>query len=171
MRIYLLIWKILAESANIASMDSKDFQIIRELQRDGRQSNQELSERVNLSPSPCLRRVRNLEKEGVIRGYAAIVDEARLGLPVTAFVRVTLERHNEETTRAFEESIRGIEEILDCYVMTGGSDYLLRVVAADLQSYERFVRERLHKVKAIASIDTGFAYGVVKRSSLLPYPG
>ncbi|CUH76596.1 Leucine-responsive regulatory protein [Tritonibacter multivorans] len=151
-------------------MDSKDFQIIRELQKDGRLSNQELSERVNLSPSPCLRRVRNLEKEGVIRGYAAIVDEPSLGLSVTAFVRVTLERHTEETTREFEDSIRRIDEILDCYVMTGGSDYLLRVIAPDLQSYERFVRERLHKVKAIASIDTGFAYGVVKRSTLLPYP-
>ncbi|MFW2589852.1 Lrp/AsnC family transcriptional regulator [Sagittula sp. SSi028] len=149
-------------------MDDKDRQIIRELQRDGRLTNQQLSERVNLSPSPCLRRVRNLEKAGVIRGYTALVDEAEMGLSMTAFVRITLERHTEEVSRNFEESVRHIEEIQDCYVMAGGADYLLRVLVADLQAYERFVRQKLHRITSIASIDTGFAYGVVKRATVFP---
>lgn len=149
-------------------MDSKDHQIIKELQRNGRLTNQELSERVNLSPSPCLRRVKNLEKSGIIQGYAAVVDEVAYGLGMTAFVRITLENHHEATAQGFEKAVLSVPEILDCYVMAGGSDYLLRVLVPDLQSYERFVRGRLHKIDGVASIDTGFAYGVVKRSTVFP---
>ncbi|ASJ72037.1 Lrp/AsnC family transcriptional regulator [Granulosicoccus antarcticus] len=149
-------------------MDKKDYQIIRELQKDGRQTNQELSERVGLSPSPCLRRVKNLEKAGVIRGYSAVVDPGECGLPTTAFVRITLDRHTEEVAQGFEEAVRGIDEILDCYVMSGGSDYLLRVLVADLKGYERFVRTRLHRIKGVAAIDSGFAYGTVKQSTVFP---
>lgn len=151
-------------------MDAKDYQIIRELQRNGRLSNQQLSERVNLSPSPCLRRLRHLEKTGIIRGYTALVDERAFGLSMTAFVRVTLERHTEEIAQAFEASMRRIDEVLDCYVMAGGADYLLRVLVADLPGYERFIRERLHKINGVAAIETGFAYGVVKQSGVLPDP-
>lgn len=149
-------------------MDAKDYQIIKELQRDGRLTNQELSERVNLSPSPCLRRVRNLEKSGILKGYAAVVDERAYGLSMTAFVRITLERHSGEAATAFEQGVQRIDEVVDCYVMAGGTDYLLRVLVPDLQSYERFIRDRLHKIKGIASIDTGFAYGVVKQSTVFP---
>ena len=149
-------------------MDAKDYQIVKELQRNGRLTNQDLSERVNLSPSPCLRRVRNLEKSGIIRGYAAIVDEQAYGLPMTAFVRISLERHTEEITTEFERSVRKFDEILDCYVMAGGVDYLLRVLVPDLKSYEHFIRNRLHRIKGVASIDTGFAYGIVKQSQVFP---
>ncbi len=149
-------------------MDAKDRQILAALQEDGRLTNLELSERVALSPSPCLRRLRTLEKSGVIKGYTAIVDEQAYGLPLTVFVRIRLDRHSEEAVASFEQSIRGMDNILDCYVMTGDADYLLRVLAKDLADYEHFVRSKLHRLKHIASIDTSFAYGVVKRSSNFP---
>jgi DNA-binding Lrp family transcriptional regulator len=149
-------------------MDSKDLQIIAALQANGRISNQELSERVNLSPSPCLRRLRLLEASGVIRGYAAIVDEESYGLPVTAFVRIKLRVHNAESVAAFERAIQAIDAVMDCYVMTGEVDYLLRVLAESLKDYERFVRTQLHAIPGIASIDTSFAYGRVKRGNVFP---
>lgn len=149
-------------------MDSKDRDIIAALQADGRMSNQDLSERVNLSPSPCLRRLRALEDDGVIRGYTAIVDEEIYGLPVTAFVRVRIQVHAQESVNAFEDAIRAMDSVLDCYVMTGDADYLLRVLVSSLRDYERFVREKLHKVPGVASIDTSFAYGQIKKSNVFP---
>jgi len=149
-------------------MDHKDRQIIRALQRNGRMTNQDLSADVNLSPSPCLRRMKLLEKSGVIKGFSVDVDAAAYGLPVTVFVRVTLERHTDECVQQFEQSVRQVDEVLECFVMTGMSDYLLRVVVADLADYENFVRKRLHPIGGIASIDTSFVYGVVKKTSVFP---
>lgn len=147
-------------------MDEKDRQIIRELQLDGRLSNHELAERVNLSPSPCLRRLRNLEKSGVIQGYTALINQKAYGLPVTVFIRVRLEHHSQETVQTFEAMILDIDEVLDCHLMTGGIDYLLRVVVESLDAYEEFIRKKIHKIPAIASIDTSFAYGIVKQSQV-----
>lgn len=149
-------------------MDSKDLQIISALQANGRMSNQELSERLSLSPSPCLRRLRLLEEARVIRGYTAIVDEESYGLPVTAFVGIKLKVHSAESVAAFERAIQAIDAVMDCYVMTGQVDYLLRVLAASLKDYERFVRKELHAIPGIESIDTSFAYGRVKRSNVFP---
>lgn len=149
-------------------MDAKDRQIIAALQQNGRLTNQELSERVSLSPSPCLRRLRILEDAGIIKGYTAVVDEQAYGLPITVFVRIRLERHTEDVVATFEQKIRRIDAILDCYVMTGNADYLLRVLVESLEDYEQFVRAKLHKIEGIASIDTSFAYGVVKRSNVFP---
>lgn len=149
-------------------MDIKDRQILNALQADGRLTNQQLSERVNLSPSPCLRRLRNLEESGIIKGYTAIIDENAYGLPITAFVQIRLERHTEEVVQAFEKKILDAENILDCYVMTGDSDYLLRVLVDSLESYEQFVRQRLHSIKGIAAIHTSFAYGRVKHATRFP---
>lgn len=149
-------------------MDSKDRQILHELQGDGRLTNQELSERVNLSPSPCLRRVRLLEEQGVIRGYTALVDQKSWGLPVTVFIRIKLERHGDEAVNAFEQAIISMPQVMDCWLMTGRSDYLLRVIASDLDDYEHFVRRELQRVPGIASIDTSFAYGSVKHAQVLP---
>lgn len=149
-------------------MDRKDRQILRALQRNGRMTNQDLAAEVNLSPSPCLRRVKLLEKSGAIKGYSADVDAAVYGLPVTAFVRVSLDSHSEATVRQFEEDIRRVEQVLECFVMTGSSDYLLRVVVADLPDYERFVRKSLHPIGGIASIDSSFVYGVVKKTGVFP---
>lgn len=149
-------------------MDDKDRQIIAVLQDNGRLSNQELSERVNLSPSPCLRRLRTLEESGVIKGYTAVVDEAAYGLPITAFVSIRLERHTQAAVAAFERRIGDIDTIVDCYVMTGDADYLLRVLVESLADYEAFVRTRLHLIEGIASINTSFAYGTVKRAARFP---
>ncbi len=149
-------------------MDSVDKKIIRELQRNGRMTNQELADIVNLSPSPCLRRVKNLEKTGIISGYSAIVDAEAYGLPITVFVRVQLEKHTNNVVNHFETEILNTENVLECFVMTGRYDYLLKVVVKDLHDYEHFVRKHLHAIGNIASIDTSFAYGTVKVSRTLP---
>jgi Lrp/AsnC family transcriptional regulator, leucine-responsive regulatory protein len=149
-------------------MDAKDRQIIRALQRDGRMTNQDLAEAVNLSPSPCLRRVRNLEAKGVIQGYSAEVDPAAYGLAITVFVRIKLERHNEEEVQKFEKRVQLIDEVLECHVMTGAMDYQLRVLVPDLDAYENFIRNRIHPIGGIASIDTSFVYGTVKRTAVFP---
>jgi len=149
-------------------MDLKDRQIIRELQKDGRITNQELAERVNLSPSPCLRRLRLLEEAGVIRGYTALVDQKAYGLPITVFIRVRLDRHGESVIKTFEQAIGRIDEVLDCFLLAGGDDYLLRVIVASLEAYEDFMRRKIHAIPGIASIDTSFAYGVVKQTRVFP---
>lgn len=149
-------------------MDARDRRIIRELQKNGRLTNQELAERVNLSPSPCLRRLRNLETAGVITGYTALVDQKAYGLPITAFVRIRLERHSEEAVRGFEGQIARLDEILDCHLLAGGDDYLLRVIVASLEAYEDFIRRKIRAIPGIASIDTSFAYGVVKQTRAYP---
>lgn len=153
----------------IAKLDATDRKMIRALQKNGRMTNLELAESVNLSPSPCLRRLRLLEKNGVIRGYNVDVDATAYGLPITVFVRVALDGHTGGIVDQFEAEVRNIPEVLECYVMTGGADYLLRVVAADLEDYERFVRQRLHKIGHIRSIDTSFVYGVVKHAHIFPH--
>ncbi|MEG3153679.1 Lrp/AsnC family transcriptional regulator [Sphingomonas sp. RB1R13] len=154
---------ILAEYAKQElQMDEKDRQILRALQDDGRLSNQALSERVSLSPSPCLRRVRRLEECGIIQGYSAIVNQKACGLPVTAFLTVRLTRHSAEEVRDFEAQIERLEEVTDCYLMTGAADYLLRVIVRDLESYEAFIRQKVHQIAGVAALDTSFAYGTIK---------
>lgn len=152
-------------------MNSTDTKILLTLQKEGRLTNQELAERINLSPSPCLRRVKNLEEAGIIKGYTAIVDEKAVGLPLTAFVRIKLEKHTQEMVNAFEAAIKDIDSIIDCYVMSGNTDYLLRILSDSLESYEVFVRYCLRNVEGIASIETNFAYGVIKRSTTYPLNG
>ena len=152
-------------------LDSKDRQIIRALQADGRMTNQDLAEKVNLSPSPCLRRLRNLERTGIIRGYTAEVDQKAYGLPLTVFVRIRLERHNTETVDKFESQVLRMDEVLECHVMSGQTDYQLRVLVESLEAYEEFVRHRLQRIGGIGSINTSFAYSTVKRSGVYPKLG
>ncbi|WP_136440887.1 Lrp/AsnC family transcriptional regulator [Pacificoceanicola onchidii] len=149
-------------------IDATDRKIIRALQKDGRMTNLELAETVNLSPSPCLRRLRNLEQSGVIKGYTAQADAKAYGFPITVFVRVTLNAHTGETVRRFEAEILNIPEVMECFVMTGAADFFLRVVVSDLEDYERFVRQRLHEIGCISSIDTSFVYGIVKQTNVFP---
>jgi DNA-binding Lrp family transcriptional regulator len=149
-------------------MDSKDRQIIRALQRNSRMTNQDLAAEVNLSPSPCLRRVKLLEQSGALKGYTADIDAEAYGLPVTVFVRVSLIGHTEKIVQQFEMQVSRLDQVLECFVMTGTSDYLLRVVVADLTDYESFVRKRLHPIGSISSIDSGFVYGVVKKTGIFP---
>jgi DNA-binding Lrp family transcriptional regulator len=153
------------------AMDDKDRQLIRELQRNGRLTNQELAEKVNLSPSPCLRRLRMLEEARVIQGYTALIDQKAYGLPITVFIRIRLDRHSKDGIQAFENKVRRIDEILDCFLMTGDSDYLLRVIVESLEAYEDFVRREIHNIPGVASIDTSFAYGTIKQSKVYPWRG
>ena len=152
----------------ICSMDAIDAKIVRALQQDGRLTNLELAEAAGLSPSPCLRRVRNLEAAGVIQGYSALVDQKACGYPITCLVRIRLANHSQENVQAFEKKIAETDAILDCYLMTGGADYELRIVARSLDDYEQLVRQTIQKLPGIASIETSFAYGVVKKSRVLP---
>lgn len=154
--------------SKIPQIDTLDRKIIRALQRNGRMTNLELASEVNLSPSPCLRRLRNLENNGAITGYSVEVNAKAYGLPVTVMVRISLDKHTEDVVLRFEERMKAIPEVLECFVMTGLSDYLLRVVVSDLEDYERFVRDRLHPIGGIGSIDTSFVYGVVKRTNVFP---
>lgn len=149
-------------------MDSKDRQIIRALQRNGRATNLEIAAEVNLSPSPCLRRMRLLEESGAIQGYRVIVDAKAYGLPVTVFIRIRLERHSAELVRHFETKVRALDEVLECHLMTGPADYLLRVVVSGLDAYEDFIRNRIHPIGGIGSIDTSFVYGTIKNSGVFP---
>ena len=149
-------------------MDDKDRQIIRALQRNSRMTNQDLAAEVNLSPSPCLRRVKLLEQSGALKSYTADIDAEAYGLPVTVFVRVSLTGHTEKVVQQFEKQISRVDQVLECFVMTGTSDYLLRVVVADLADYENFVRKRLHPIGGIGSIDSSFVYGVVKKTGVFP---
>lgn len=149
-------------------IDAKDLQIIYALQQNGRLSNLDLSERVHLSPSPCLRRVRLMEEAGVIRGYTADVDPKAVGLRITAFIRITLQRHDRDAVARFEAKVQDIDEILDCHLLTGEADYLLRVMVPDLDAYEGFVRHRLHGIPGINSITTSLVYGTVKSSRMFP---
>ncbi|MDE2295788.1 MAG: Lrp/AsnC family transcriptional regulator [Gammaproteobacteria bacterium] len=149
-------------------MDRIDYAILRILQYDGRITIQALARKVGLSPSPCLRRVRLLERAGTIRGYAAVVDERQYGLSITAFLRVRLDRHSDERVARFEKAVNGIDEVLECHVLAGDFDYMLRILVADLQAYESFIRKHIHTIPGIAAIETAFAYGTIKRSSVLP---
>ncbi|TDT77206.1 AsnC family transcriptional regulator [Litoreibacter halocynthiae] len=149
-------------------MDAKDRQIIRALQRNSRMTNQDLAAEVNLSPSPCLRRVKLLEQSGALMGYTADIDAEAYGLPVTVFVRVSLTGHTEKVVQQFEKQVSRLDQVLECFVMTGTSDYLLRVVVADLAGYEKFVRKCLHPIGSIGSIDSSFVYGVVKKTGVFP---
>lgn len=149
-------------------MDAIDRNIIRHLQENARLTNQELADKINLSPSPCLRRVRNLEKTGVLAGYTAIVDQEKYGLPINVFVNLRLEKQSDEAIRAFEEGIQCLDEVVECYLMTGSRDYMLRIVSQSLKTYETFVREKLTTLPNIAGIESSFAFGQVKRSNALP---
>jgi Lrp/AsnC family leucine-responsive transcriptional regulator len=150
------------------TLDAIDKRIIFELQADGRMPVQALAERVGLSPSPCARRVRLLERAGVIKGYVAVVDQAKVGLPISAFASIKLARQHEDDLDSFSQTVSRWPEVVDCYLMTGQRDYLMRIVVKDLEAYERFLKEKLTRVPSVASIETSFALGQVKRSEYLP---
>ena len=151
-------------------LDAIDRKILAALQEDGRQSMADLAERVGLSPSPCHRRVGILEAAGVIERYIAVVNQRAVGLPVSVFVSIKLSSQKEAALLAFAQAIRNWPEVLECYLMTGPRDYLLRVVAEDLESYERFLKQKLTRLDGIASIESSFALEQVKYTNVLPVP-
>lgn len=149
-------------------LDNLDRRILAALQRDARLSNVQLAEEVGLSPSPCLRRVRLLEESGVIRGYHADLDRAAVGLGLTVFVGVRVERHHDETSSAFREAVVGLEEVVSCHLVSGESDFLLQVVVSDLAAYERFLLGTLLKLPGVSDIRSNFAIATVKSHAPLP---
>lgn len=149
-------------------LDATDRRILDELQSDGRLSNQELAERVSLSPSPCLRRVRALERAGIIRRYAAVLDPLQVGLGLLAFVTVKLEKRGKMPVDQFTRAVESWPEVIACYSMTGDMDYLMRVQVENLEHYSRFVMDKLLKQPGVIDIRTNFVLERVKETSALP---
>jgi DNA-binding Lrp family transcriptional regulator len=149
-------------------LDAIDRRILRALQRDGRLQNVDLAKEVGLSPSPCLRRVRRLEEAGVIAGYAALLDPAKIGLGMTVFARVWLNGQDEETVGPFVAAIQELPQVAECHLMAGDCDFLLRVLAKDLDDYRRFQVEHLGRIKGVRNIKTDIPMQKVKQSAELP---
>jgi Lrp/AsnC family transcriptional regulator, leucine-responsive regulatory protein len=148
-------------------LDRIDVSILDHLQRDGRATTVELGDAVGLSPSPCHRRQKLLEEAGIISRYVALLDQERVGLPVNVFVSVELTAQTQDQLEAFERAVAGCPEVMECYEMTGTSDYLLRVVAADLGSYEEFLRTRLTRMPGVRGVRSAFALKrVIYRTNL-----
>jgi Lrp/AsnC family transcriptional regulator, leucine-responsive regulatory protein len=154
--------------ADSAVLDPIDRKLLTRLQRDGRASNVELAAFANLSESACLRRVRSLEQRGVISRYAAVVDERAVGLPLSVFVTVTLDSQSEQALTAFEKAISGVREVAECYLMTGGSDYLLRLVVRDVDDLERVHSRELTRIAGVSRISSSIAMRTVVKRAELP---
>lgn len=149
-------------------LDPIDRRILAVLREDGRITNQELSAKVGLSPTPCLRRLKRLEESGVIQGYAAIVDPKAYGLPFSVFVSVRLIQQNQEHIGEFEKAVESWSEVAESYLMTGTQDYLLRVVTDGIEGYERFLKQKVTRLKCIQSVESNFALATLKKRSGLP---
>ena len=149
-------------------MDNIDRRIIAALQRDGRQKLADLSATIGLSPTPLARRITRLEGAGVITGYAARVDQEKLGLPLNAFIFVELEHHTRDAIKTFETRLRRFDEVMECYLMTGTRDVLIRVVAADLAGFDRFLEDGLMQTSGIRSMRSSFALRTMIRRDALP---
>ncbi|WP_299954436.1 Lrp/AsnC family transcriptional regulator [uncultured Roseobacter sp.] len=143
-------------------IDDKSERILRELKRDGRISNLDLAERVGLSPSACLRRVQELERSGVIRGYRVVLDPAQLGIGFTAYITVGLSDHSKASQEAFERAISRSPEVVECHNVTGATEYLLRVESADLPSYKRFHTDKLGALPQVNAITSYVVMGSPK---------
>lgn len=149
-------------------MDNYDRKILQALQLDGRITNKQLAEQVSLSQAPCWRRVDALEKNGLITGYTAIVDQQKLGLNLTAFAQISLDNHHPDTVKRFDEGIQQWPEILECHATSGEYDYLLKIVATDMQSYNQLIYEKILRLPSIRSVNTSFSMQEKKRTSQLP---
>lgn len=150
------------------TLDKYDHLILETLQRDGRIRNKQLAEHVSLSESSCLRRVRALEESGVIDRYAALISQNEAGLPGNVFVQIGLHREVESDLAAFEEAVRDIPEVMECYLMSGEFDYLLRIVVADMADFERIHKTELTRLPGVARVNSSFAIRTVRRKTELP---
>jgi DNA-binding Lrp family transcriptional regulator len=150
------------------TLDRVDRRILDALQADARISNQELAKKVGLSPAPCWRRLRRLEDEGFIAGYATLLNGSTIGLPILAYALVTLENHHPETVRQFDRLIQDRPEVLECHSMSGANDYLLRIVAASMEAYEHFLSTQLLQLAAVRSVNTSFVLRTKKSTTRLP---
>ncbi|MEA9600142.1 Lrp/AsnC family transcriptional regulator [Polynucleobacter sp. AP-Sanab-80-C2] len=151
-------------------LDPIDIRILNELQNDSSHSNVELAKRVHLSPSPCLMRVKALKDKGVIRNYVALADPKVLGLGLNVFISISLKEQSKEALAAFEQRISEHDEVMECYLMTGDSDYLIRVAVADMGALEKFILEQLTPIPGIEKIRSSFALKQVRYKTALPLP-
>jgi DNA-binding Lrp family transcriptional regulator len=150
------------------ALDRYDVALLAELQRDARQSNADLAARIGLSPAPTWRRVRRLEDLGVITGYRAEIDRRKIGLGVLAFVRVDTERDNLDATRALEEAIRGLPEVISCHYISGAGTFELQVLVTDLDAYSRWTMDTLFRLPNVKDLHTSFSLGEIKSGAALP---
>lgn len=149
-------------------LDATDIRILTQLQRKGRMSNADLSEAVNLSPSACHRRVQRLEETGIIRDYVALLDPRKIGVPTTVFVEITLSGQADEVLDAFERAVARIPDVLECHLMAGTADYILKVVAEDTEDFARIHRQHLARLPGVAQMQSSFALRTVFKTTALP---
>ena len=149
-------------------LDTVDRRMLEILQREGRISNAALAERLHLSPSPCLRRLRALESDGLIAGYRAVLDRHKLGLGLTVFVELKVEGHSDRSAAAISDRLKATPEVISAHIVSGSADFLLEVVVADLAGYERLMFETLLKLPNVADVRSNFALRTVKPSGPLP---
>ena len=149
-------------------LDRYDRAILKQLQEDARITNALLAQKVSLSESACLRRVRALEESGLIEGYTALIDQQKAGYPVNVIVTITLDRQHQSGLEAFESAVRKIPEVMECYLMTGEHDYFLRLVVADLADFERVHNQHLTRLPSVARVQSSFAMRTVTRSRSIP---
>ncbi|AAV93548.1 Lrp/AsnC family transcriptional regulator [Ruegeria pomeroyi] len=150
------------------SLDATDRKILTALQAKGRMSNAELSDKANLSPSACHRRVQRLEAEGYIRNYVALLDARKMGLPTTVFVEITLQGQADEVLDAFEKAVARIPDVLECHLMAGTADYILKVVAENTEDFARIHRQHLSRLPGVAQMQSSFALRTVFKTTALP---
>ena len=150
------------------ALDRLDRRILDELQADARISNQELAKRVGLSPAPCWRRLQRLERDGFIAAHVTLLNAPAIGLPITAYAMVSLENHHPESVRQFDQMVAERPEVLECHSMSGSNDFLLRIVAASIVDYEKFMSTHLLQVKAVRSVNTSFVLRTRKHTTRLP---
>lgn len=149
-------------------IDHIDRKILTILQSDALITVEKLSQMVGLSPSPCARRIRQLQDSGVIKAYVAVLDQAKVGLPISVFASIKLERQREDELDRFANAVMRWPEIVECYLMTGQRDFLLRIVVKDLEAYEAFLKQKLTRLDGVASIESSFALSQAKHSQILP---
>ncbi|AZY50923.1 Lrp/AsnC family transcriptional regulator [Bordetella avium] len=150
------------------TLDATDIRILNELQRDARLSNVELAQRVNLSPSPCLARVRKLENDGLIDRRVTLLNARKLGLKVNVFIQISLDKQRKATLDVFEREIAVLPEIMECYLMSGDADYLVRALVEDVDALERLIVERITRIPGVASIRSSFALKQVLYTTAVP---
>lgn len=155
------------ESAAMSDLDATDRRILSVLQKEGRITNAELSERINLSPSACHRRVQRLEDEGFIAGYVALLDARRMGRPTTVYVEITLQGQADDLLDAFEREVARVPDVLECHLMAGTADYLLKIMAQDTEDFARIHRQYLTRLPGVAQMQSSFALRTVVKTTAL----
>lgn len=152
-------------------LDQTDLRILAELQQDARLTNVDLAERVHLSPSPCLRRTKRLEEAGVIRGYRADLDRDKIGLGLTVFVEIKVDRHSRQNADALARALAAMPEVVSCCMVSGAADFLVELVVPDLTAYEQLLSDRLLTLPMVADIRSNFALRMIKTAGPLALPG